>query len=86
MDVIAEAADVIEPYLHGKFRIRDRAEGSARDLHTYGLLRGGVPTGDAKLSVQERAVNILQCRQSQPVAERIVADLEAAGLLAEVTS
>lgn len=77
-DTAARAADVIEPFLHGKFKIRERAEGSARDLETHGLLLGGTQADD----VRDRAVNILQCRYSWRDAERIVDALADARLLA----
>jgi hypothetical protein len=77
----ARAADIIEPHITGTFKRRDRAEGNADDLHRAGLLYGGRPSGS--VPVREQAVNILQCRQSWPDAERITADLADAGLLSE---
>jgi hypothetical protein len=77
----SRAADIIERHLTGTFKLRQRAEGNADDLHRAGLLYGGRPSGT--VPVREQAVNILQCRQSWPDAERITADLSAAGLLSE---
>jgi hypothetical protein len=77
----SHAADIIETHITGTFKRRERAEGNADDLHRAGLLCGGRPSGN--VPVREQAVNILQCRMNWPDAERITADLAAAGLLAE---
>lgn len=75
------AADIIEPHLDGDFKRRDRAEGNAADLCYSGLLACHPGTLSDAVPVQEQVVNVLQCRLPWKVAERIAADLAAAGLL-----
>ncbi|RKR92719.1 hypothetical protein BDK92_7197 [Micromonospora pisi] len=79
-NVLARVADVIEPHIDGTFKVRDRAEGMARQLYVCGLLAGGEP-GRSSLPVQEQAANVLQCVQSWTTAEQIAAELAEAGLL-----
>ena len=72
----ARAADIIEPHLTGTFKRRERAEGHGTTLDHYGLLGSGLP--DAEV----RVANNLQCVMSWPEAEKVAAELAAAGLLA----
>lgn len=76
--ILARAADLIEPHINGKFRVRDRAEGAAADLSVYNLLRGFPDPGK---DAQERAARVLSCRFGDITAERIAAELAAADLL-----
>lgn len=82
MDIRDQAADIIEPHINGKHRVRDRAVSVANDLATYGLLAGQHPTVSTAVTVREAAYNLMQCRLSQLVAERIADALADAGLLA----
>jgi hypothetical protein len=75
-DILDRAADIIEPHVTGSFKRRERAESHARTLDDYGLL--GCDAPDAEV----RVANNMQCVMSWPDAERVAAELAAAGLLA----
>jgi hypothetical protein len=81
IDILTRAADIIEPHITSLFKRRELAQSNAVCLDDAGLLAGGRPTGS--VPVREQVVNILGCRHSWPVAEKITADLAEAGLLAE---
>jgi hypothetical protein len=53
----------------------------AADLYHGGLLATGPARKPQPLSVQERTTAVLQCRLEWGTAEKITADLDAAGLL-----
>lgn len=82
MDVRDKAADIIEPHVEGRFRIRDRAVATADDLAESGLLAGQQPRVSPSVPVRQAAANVLQCRTSWDLADKIAAELDAAGLLA----
>jgi hypothetical protein len=73
------AADVIEPHISGSFKRRERAEGHAMTLDHDGLLGSGLPDAEVQ------AANNLQCVMSWPEAEKVAAELAAAGLLSNPT-
>lgn len=77
--ILASAVDIVERHMTGTYRRQLRAFGNVSDLHNAGLLVDGNAKTD--LPVREQAVNLLQCRNDWPTAERIVADLAEAGLL-----
>jgi len=77
--VIDQAADIIEPHITSRFKRRQLAEGNAQDLARAGLLVGGDNTSTVTIRAQAEAV--LQCRQGWKTAEKIAAELDAAGLL-----
>ncbi|WP_433460660.1 hypothetical protein [Micromonospora sp. CA-248212] len=77
--IIDRAADIIEPHIATRFKRRLLAEGNAQDLARAGLLVGGHSTSTVTIRAQAEAV--LQCRQDWPTAEKIAAELDAAGLL-----
>ncbi|MEU8158084.1 hypothetical protein AB0B94_30895 [Micromonospora sp. NPDC048986] len=79
-DVLSRAADIIEPHIGGKFKVRDRAEGAAQDLAAAGLLVGCEYRPGL---VREQAVQVLQCRHNWGVSVSIADDLIRAGLLRE---
>jgi hypothetical protein len=81
-DVLARVADVIEPHMTGTFKRRQRVEGAAEDLARAGLLAGG--NSPSVVTIVEQVAAVLQCRMDWPTAERIAAELAAAGLLKEV--
>ena len=72
------AADIIEPFIRGDFKRRERAEGHAASLDYSGRLRGG----KARPDIRERVVYDLQFVMDPPVAEKVAAALDDAGLLA----
>lgn len=80
--VLDLAADIIEPHIDGDFKRRERAEGNARDLAAAGLLNG-VTGGQSrsKAGIRAQVEAVLQCRQGWQTAEKIAAELDAAGLL-----
>ncbi|MGS2615136.1 hypothetical protein ACVCAH_11515 [Micromonospora sp. LZ34] len=78
-DVLTRAADIIESHITSRFKRRQLAEGNARDLAGAGLLTGGHSRSSNTIRAQVEA--ILQCRQDWVAAERIAAELDAAGLL-----
>lgn len=79
--IIDRAADIIEPHLTGTFKLRQRAEMNARTLSNSGLLAGGWAKPQPGVGFREQAVNVLQCQQEWRTAEKIAAELDAAGLL-----
>lgn len=79
--VTARAADVIYPHISGNFKRHYRAQAAAEDLARVGLLAGG--NSPSVVTIVEQAAAVLQCRMDWPTAERITAELAAAGLLKE---
>jgi hypothetical protein len=63
-----------------RYRADDLNRAIAEDLRSAGLLAGDTPT--TGLPPREAATNILACRMSQTDAAAIVAELDAAGMLA----
>ncbi|MER7280563.1 hypothetical protein ABT369_39600 [Dactylosporangium sp. NPDC000244] len=83
-EAILAAAAIIRPHIDGIFRADDRAIGRAQELADAGLLAGGKPR--IALPPHEAVANTLQATMSWGPAERIAAELDAAGLLAERAS
>lgn len=81
---INAAAAIIRPYLDGTYRLHERARGRALELADAGLLTGGAPL--IPLQPRDAVANTLQATMSWAPAERVAAELEAAGLLAERAS
>ncbi|MFI5938066.1 hypothetical protein [Actinoplanes sp. NPDC051494] len=78
-DIRTQAADIIEPHITGTFKRRDHAESIALSLDDSGKLLGGF---DTHLNMRERVATDLGCRMDWPVAERVAAELDKVGLLA----
>lgn len=80
---LSAVAAVIAPHLDNSRLLprAARAAACAQDLHDSGLLTDGPHRKPQRLPVAERAAAVLQCRMSWPTAERIAAELDAAGLL-----
>ncbi len=79
-NVLARTAAIIRPHLTGTYRLDDRALGRAQELADAGLLAGGSPR--ITLPPREAVANTLQATMSWAPAERVAAELDAAGLLA----
>lgn len=74
-EIRRRAADIIEPYVTSRLKRRQSAESTAAMLDFHDLLRGDF------VDAQERVANLMQCQMSWPTAEKVAAELAAAGLL-----